>query len=167
MFDRSLRALSAVGIAWIFALMLLVGADIVSRFAFNSPISGVAEIAGFSVIAITFLQLPAAVRDGRLARADLVLQRIRERSPGAAQTIERAFALLGALVFLAIVWAAVSGLGHAWRTNDQFGAQGVFTFPKWPIWLLVLSGSFGCLAAFTAQVVRGPPASTGPRHGEF
>ena len=96
-----------------------------------------------------------------------MLQRIRERSPGAAQTIERAFALLGALVFLAIVWAAVSGLGHAWRTNDQFGAQGVFTFPKWPIWLLVLSGSAGCLAAFTAQIVSGPPASSGPRHGEF
>ena len=33
--------------------------------------------------------------------------------------------------------------------------------------LLVLSGSFGALAAFTAQVVHGPPARTGPKHGEF
>lgn len=167
MFDRSLRVLSAIGMAWIFALMLLVGADILSRFVFNAPISGVAEIAGFSVIAITFLQLPAAVREGRLARADLVLQRIRARSPGSAQAIERAFALLGALVFLAIVWAAVSGLGHAWRTNDQFGAQGVFTFPKWPIWLLVLSGSAGAAAAFSAQVFRGAATPAGPKHGEF
>lgn len=167
MFDRSLRALSAIGIAWIFALMLLVGADILSRFMFNSPISGVAEIAGFSVIAITFLQLPAAVRDGRLARADLVLQRIRTRSPVTARTIERAFALLGAVVFFAIVWAALSGLGHAWRTNDQFGAQGVFTFPKWPIWLLVLSGSAGAMAAFIVQAIHGPPASSGFRHGEL
>jgi TRAP-type C4-dicarboxylate transport system permease small subunit len=169
MFDRSLRALSAVGIAWIFALMVLVGADIVSRFAFNSPISGVAEIAGFSVIAITFLQLPAAVRSGRLARADLVLQRIRDRSPATAQAIERIFALLGALVFAAIVWAALSGLGHAWRTNDQFGAQGVFTFPKWPIWLLVLTGSAGAVAAFVAQVINAPAPSEsgGPRHGEL
>ncbi|MBM3407925.1 MAG: TRAP transporter small permease [Betaproteobacteria bacterium] len=169
MLDRSLRALSALGIAWIFALMLLVGADIVSRFVFNSPISGVAEIAGFSVIAITFLQLPAAVHSGRLARADLVLQRIRVQSPGAARAIERVFALLGALVFLAIIWAAVSGLGHAWRTNDQFGAQGVFTFPKWPIWLLVLTGSAGAVAAFAVQVVRGPPSAvgSGARHGEL
>lgn len=167
MFDRSLRALSALGIAWIFALMLLVGADILSRFFFNSPISGVAEIAGFSVIAITFLQLPAAVKDGRLARADLVLQRIRARSPGTARTIERAFAVLGVIVFFAIVWAAVSGLGHAWRTNDQFGAQGVFTFPKWPIWLLVLSGSAGAMGAFIVQAVQGPPASSGFRHGEL
>jgi len=149
--------------------MLLVGADIVSRFVFNSPISGVAEIAGFSVIAITFLQLPAAVHSGRLARADLVLQRIRVQSPGAARAIERVFALLGALVFLAIIWAAVSGLGHAWRTNDQFGAQGVFTFPKWPIWLLVLTGSAGAVAAFAVQVVRGPPSAvgSGARHGEL
>ncbi|MFM7569105.1 MAG: hypothetical protein ACKO8O_10445, partial [Betaproteobacteria bacterium] len=67
----------------------------------------------------------------------------------------------GALVFLAIIWAAVSGLGHAWRTNDQFGAQGVFTFPKWPIWLLVLTGSAGAVAAFAVQVVRGPPSAVG------
>ena len=168
MLDRSLRALSALGIAWIFALTLLVGADIVSRFVFNSPISGVAEIAGFSVIAITFLQLPAAVHSGRLARADLVLQRIHVYSPRAVQSIERVFALLGALVFLAIIWAAVSGLGHAWRTNDQFGAQGVFTFPKWPNWLLVLTGSAGAVAAFAVQVVRGPPLAvgSGARHGE-
>lgn len=169
MFNRFVRALSALGIAWIFALMLLVGADIVSRFVFNSPIRGVAEIAGFSVIAITFLQLPAAVYDGRLARADLLLQRIRDSSPGAAQAIERGFALLGAVVFAAIVWAAISGMSHAWRTDDQFGAQGVFTFPKWPIWLLVLAGSAGAMAAFAVQAVSTKPfiSSTGPRHGEL
>ena len=33
----------------------------------------VAEIAGFSVVAITFLQLPAAIHGGRLARADLLV----------------------------------------------------------------------------------------------
>lgn len=168
MFDRSLRALSAIGIGWIFALMLLVGADIISRFAFNSPIRGVAEIAGFSVVAITFLQLPAAVHHGRLARADLVLQRVRTRSPRTAESIERFFAALGAVVFGAIVWASVSGLVHAWNTNDQFGAQGVFTFPKWPIWLLLLAGSAGSVAAFAMQAIAGPPATSGgPRHGEF
>lgn len=168
-FDRSLQALSAIGIAWIFALMLLVGADILSRFAFNSPIAGVAEIAGFSVVAITFLQLPAAIHGGRLARADLLLQRIRSRSPRAADWIERLFALLGALAFAAIVWAAIAGLGHAWRTNDQFGAQGVFTFPKWPIWLLVLTGGAGAVAAFLVQVVvpKVSPETAGPRHGEL
>lgn len=169
MFERSLRALSAIGIVWIFALMLLVGADIIGRFAFNSPIRGVAEIAGFSVIAITFLQLPAAVHHGRLARADLLLQRIRARSPAGADLIERVFAAVGALVFIAIVWASVSGLGHAWSTDDQFGAQGVFTFPKWPIWLLLLAGSAGSAAAFAMQAISGPPAvsSSGPRHGEL
>lgn len=168
MFNRFVRVLSALGVAWIFALMLLVGADIVGRFVFNSPIRGVAEIAGFSVVAITFLQLPAAVHDGRLARADLLLQRIRENSPGVAQTIERGFALLGAVVFAAIVWAALSGLGHAWRTDDQFGAQGVFTFPKWPIWLLVLTGSAGAMAAFAVRAVSTrSSSSTGSRHGEL
>ncbi len=169
LFERSLRGLSAIGIAWIFALMLLVGADIVSRFFFNAPISGVAEVAGFSVVAITFLQLPAAVYQGRLARADLLLQRLRARAPAAASALERLFAALGAAVFAAVAVAAFNGLVQSWSTNDQFGAQGVFTFPKWPIWLLVLTGSAASMAAFAVHIWKGPatPESDSLRHGEI
>jgi TRAP-type C4-dicarboxylate transport system permease small subunit len=151
MFDRLLQGLSIVGTTWIFALMLLVCADIVSRFVFNAPIRGVAEIAGFSVVAIVFLQLPSAVRGRRLARADIVIQRLHDRMPRAAAGIEAVFALLGAAVFAAILWAAVMGITHAWQTGDRFGVQQVFTFPKWPIWLLVLVGSACVVAAFLVQ----------------
>jgi TRAP-type C4-dicarboxylate transport system permease small subunit len=152
MFDRLLSGLNAVGSAWILALMVLVCTDIVSRFFFNAPIRGVAEIAGFSVVAITFLQLPAAVRGRRLARADMLITRLHARSPRAAAGFEVVFGLLGAVVFGAILWAAFTGLIHAWQTDDRFGAAQVFTFPKWPIWLIVLVGSACVLAAFLAQI---------------
>jgi TRAP-type C4-dicarboxylate transport system permease small subunit len=154
MFDRLLQGLSIVGTTWIFALMLLVCADIASRFLFNAPIRGVAEIAGFSVVAIVFLQLPSAVRGRRLARADMVIQRLHESAPRLAAWMEGVFALLGAAVFTAILWAAVMGISHAWQTGDRFGVQQVFTFPKWPIWLLVLVGSACVVAAFLVQVWR-------------
>jgi hypothetical protein len=73
------------------------------------------------------------------------------RSVRAAAGFEAVFALLGALVFGAILWAAVVGFTHAWQTGDRFGAAQVFTFPKWPIWLIVLVGSACVLAAFLAQ----------------
>jgi TRAP-type C4-dicarboxylate transport system permease small subunit len=151
MFGRLLQGLNAVGTAWIFVLMLLVCTDIVSRFVFSAPIRGVAEIAGFSVVAITFLQLPSAVRGRRLARADLLIQRLHLASPRLAAAMEVGFALMGAAVFAAILWAAVTGFLHAWETADRFGAQQVFTFPKWPIWLLVLVGSACVVVAFLVQ----------------
>lgn len=151
MFDRLLHGLNAIGAAWIFALMLLVCAEIASRFFFNTPIRGVAEIAGLSVVAITFLQLPLVVRSRRLARADLLIERVHARFPGAGAVLEGLFALLGAAVFAAIVWASASGFVQAWETGDQFGAQGTFTFPKWPLWLVVLVGGACVLLAFLLQ----------------
>ncbi len=151
MFDRLLHGLNAIGAAWIFGLMLLVCAEIVSRFLFSLPIRGVAEIAGLSVVAITFLQLPASVRSRRLARADMLIERVHAAFPAAGAALEAVFALLGAAVFGAIVWAAATGLVHAWETGDEFGAQGVFTFPKWPLWLVVLVSSVCVLLAFLLQ----------------
>jgi len=150
-FDRLLHGLNAIGAAWIFALMLLVCAEIASRFFFNTPIRGVAEMAGLSVVAITFLQLPVVVRSRRLARADMLIERVHARFPGAGAALEVLFALLGAAVFAAIVWASATGLEQAWRTGDQFGAQGTFTFPKWPLWLVVLVGGTCVLIAFLLQ----------------
>lgn len=164
MFDRLLHALNAIGSAWIFALMLLMCADIASRFLLSAPIHGVAEIAGFSVVIITFLQLPRAVRDRRLARADMIIDRLHRAAPRLAAGMESVFALLGAVVFAAILWAAATGLVHTWETGDRFGAQQVFTFPKWPIWLVVLTGSACVLIAFLHQAWtdafrRAPPAA--------
>lgn len=151
MFDRLLNGLNAIGSAWILALMILVCSDIVSRFFFNAPIRGVAEMAGFSVVAITFLQLPAAVRGRRLARADMLIERLHKRSARIGAGFEAVFAVLGALVFGAILWAAVAGFIHSWQTDDRFGAAQIFTLPKWPIWLIVLVGSACVVAAFLAQ----------------
>jgi TRAP-type C4-dicarboxylate transport system permease small subunit len=161
------QGLNAVGSAWIFVLMLLVCADIASRFLFSAPISGVAEIAGFSVVAITFLQLPAAVRGRRLARADMLIQRLHVAAPRLAARMEAGFALLGAAVFAALLWASVTGFVQSWRTDDRFGVQQVFTLPKWPIWLIVLVGSACVLVAFLAQTWtdarrKGPGAAPTP-----
>lgn len=166
MFDRLLKALNALGAAWIFALMFLVCAEIASRFLFNTPIRGVAEIAGLSVVAITMLQLPQAVRGRRLARADVLIERIHARAPAWGAWLEALFALLGAAVFAALVWASATGLMQAWRTGDQFGAQGTFTFPKWPLWLVVLIGAtcvvFVLLLQAWSDVRRRAPRAPAP-----
>ena len=68
-------AMSAVGTASIGALMLLIVADVIGRNFLDMPITGVAEIAARGVVAIVFLQVPAAILQKRLTRADFLVRR--------------------------------------------------------------------------------------------
>ena len=151
--DVAAGTLNTLGTIWIFALMLLICADIACRALFNAPLNGVTEISGFSVVAIVFLQLPSTARARRLIRADFMIEALHRSSPRIAAAIEVMTACIGMAVFAAILWSAVIGLTEAWNTNDSYGIEQVFTFLKWPIWLILALGSGCTLIALAAQVV--------------
>ena len=96
-------ALSAIGTAAIGALMLLIVADVIGRNFLDAPITGVSEIAARSVVAIVFLQVPAAILQRRLTRADFLVRRIERASPYAVSLIEAVFCIAGAIVFALIL----------------------------------------------------------------
>jgi len=73
--------LSSIGTVWIAALMFLVVGDVIGRNFMNAPITGVAEIAARSVVAIVFLQVAHAIMQGRLTRADFLIRGIGARLP--------------------------------------------------------------------------------------
>jgi TRAP-type C4-dicarboxylate transport system permease small subunit len=140
-FERFARILAGIGTVWIFALMILIVVDVLGRNFFNSPVTGVAEVAGRSVVAIVFLQIAAAVASKRMTRADFLIRIIQDRAPRAAVALEIAFALLGAVVFLIIAYATWPDFMSSWGSNDFFGVQGIFTIPTWPFWAIVVIGS--------------------------
>lgn len=141
------NALSAVGAVWIVALMLLIVLDVLGRSFFNSPITGVAEVSARSVVAIVFLQIAAAILAGRMTRADFFVRFVRSRAPIVLSAIEVAFALVGASVFVLIVWSVWPDTVEAWRTSEYFGVRGVFTIPTLPFRvIIVLGGCFAILA---------------------
>lgn len=152
-FGRVAAFLSAIGSLWIVALMLLVVADVVGRSFLNSPITGVAEVAGRSVVSIVFLQLAAAVLNGRLTRSDLVLRLLGRLGPRPVAVLEVVFALAAALAFALIVRGAWPNLMRTWTTSEFFGVQGVFTIPLWPFRGLMVGGAG--LAVLAALVVAG------------
>ncbi|SEO63765.1 TRAP-type mannitol/chloroaromatic compound transport system, small permease component [Salinihabitans flavidus] len=133
--------LSSVGTIWIGLLMLLIVADVLGRNFLNAPITGVSEIAGRSVVAIVFLQVSAAIMQGRLTRADFLIRRIGRWRPEAVQTLETVFALTGALVFALIVWASWSKTLVSWTSAEYFGVQGVFTIPTFPFRAITVIGA--------------------------
>ena len=155
-FQAVLSALAAVGTIWIFAIMLLIVADVVGRNFLASPITGVAEIAGRSVVAIVFLMLPAAALNGSLIRADFLLRGLRKYSRRSVHLLDALFALIGAILFALVAIAAWPDTFEAWASSEFFGVRGVWTLPTLPFHLLVLLGSAATSLAFATVAIDAP-----------
>lgn len=140
--------MSSIGTLCIGGLMALVVVDVLGRNFFNSPITGVSEIAARTVVAIVFLQVAAAIQQKRLTRADFLVRRLERKSPRAVFVLEATFALAGAIVFALIFWASLPKLISAWQTAEFFGVQGVFTIPTAPFRAITVFGSV--IAALSA-----------------
>ena len=121
--------------------MLLVVADVIGRDFFRFPITGVAEIAAHSIVGIVFLQLGAAVAAGRMTSADFLIEHLKGARPGLARGLEIVFALLGAGIMVLIAYASWPAFVQAFRANEYFGVQGVFTIATWPFRSLIVIGA--------------------------
>lgn len=153
-FGLVLWLLNAFGTLMIAAMMVMIVADVVGRSFFNAPIDGVAEIAAKGIVAIVFLQIPAAIHNGRMTRADMFLNRLQASSPRAAEVLEAVFAALTILVFVVIFRSSLPSLLDAIEQREFFGVQGVWTLPTWPIRLSILIGCAGGAGAALVAMVQ-------------
>lgn len=158
---RLLRWLDAVtmvtnvlGSLLIFGLVLLIGADVAGRNLFGAPVPGVPEMVSLSIVAIVFLQVPMALKAGRMTRSDGVLDVIKARMPRVAAGLETVFDLCGVGVLTAILYAHWPILVRSWERNDFVGAIGDFTAPTWPVKLMLLVGAGLLLLQFGARILR-------------
>lgn len=150
--------LNAIGTAMIFGLLVLLNADIVGRAAFNSPIAGVPELVALSFVAIVFLQLPHAVRLGRLTVADTLFARFASAHPRAGCLLRALYNLIGAITFAVVIYASWPLFERAWTNKFFVGSLGTFTAPTWPTKLVILIGAAAVTIQFlvlTATEIRG------------
>jgi len=133
--------LSVVSSTWIFAIMALVCLDVAMRNLLNAPISGVAEFIALSVPACVFLQLPSAIAQRRLMRAELLIELLEAKRPRAAAILNGTFMLIGMLVFWKILVWAWPDFEKAFSSGEYAGAQGAYTIPVWPFKLTLIVGS--------------------------
>ncbi|WP_207480794.1 TRAP transporter small permease subunit [Arenibaculum pallidiluteum] len=160
--QRITGVMASIGTILIFATMVMIVADVLGRNFLNSPITGVAEIAGRLVVAIVFLQIASAIASDRMTRADFLIRIIGDRAPAFAAFLEKLFALCGAVVFALIAYASWPDLVSSWTTNDFFGVQGIFTIPTWPFRAIVVVGAVAAAIAYLLSIagVGRPPAQT-------
>jgi TRAP-type C4-dicarboxylate transport system permease small subunit len=138
--------LNAIGSLIIAAIMLLMCADVLLRNLANRPIDGVAELVATSIIVIVFMQLPATLRHGRMARADLFIDPYILRRPQAGKRLRALFSLAGVFACAVIAYSTWPLLQRAWTDDEYLGIEGLFTFPIWPMRVVVVLGaSLACL----------------------
>lgn len=144
---------NAFGSLLIFAIMLLILADVASRNVFNRPIHGVAELVGMSVIVVVFSQLASAVRHHRMARADIFIDGFRVRHPRAGALVCAVFNAAGMFACGLLGWATLAPLAHAWRSGEFLGTAGLFTTPTWPLYAAVVAGSVLAVVQYAVLTV--------------
>ena len=154
-FDRAFgvaaRSMNALGSLLILAVMILMCVDVLMRDLANRPINGVAELVAASIIVIVFLQLPNTVRQRRMVEADLFIVGFVERHPVAGHVLLASFAGLGAALMGVIFYATFPLFARAWRDDEFFGVQGMFTAPSWPIQFVVLLGAIFAALQYCAH----------------
>ncbi|MGH8741564.1 MAG: TRAP transporter large permease subunit, partial [Burkholderiales bacterium] len=127
------------------------------------PIQGAAEIVGFSVVAALFLAFPNTLHVGRFTRVELLIERLEARRPGAAALLTALFHLVGAAVFGLIAWGTWPRFESAWASDEITGTPGVFTFPVWPFFGVIVFGAAATCVEFLLQFI--PAASRARRPG--
>jgi TRAP-type mannitol/chloroaromatic compound transport system permease small subunit len=140
-FGQLVDGLNACGSVLIAAVMLLMCADVLMRNLARRPIDGVAETVAASIVVIVFLQLPAALRHGRMSRADLFIEPFVLRRPVAGRRLRALFSAAGVFACGLIAYASAPPLVRAWRNAEFLGVEGVFTLPTWPMRAVVVLGA--------------------------
>ncbi|HEX2197837.1 MAG TPA: TRAP transporter large permease subunit [Burkholderiales bacterium] len=143
--------MNSVGTLWLFGLTFVICADVAGRYLFDAPIQGAAEVVGFSVVAALFLAFPNTLRVGRFTRVEVLIQRLEARHAGAAALVNALYHLVGAAVFGAIAWGTWPRFETAWSSDEITGTPGVFTFPVWPFFGVIVFGAAATCLEFLIQ----------------
>ena len=155
-----ISAMNALGTLWILALMVLINLDVFGRNLLATPVRGVTEMVSLSIVGIVFLQLADTLRTGRFTRADVLLDRLKQRRPLLSDALHATFHLVGGLLMVVILLASWEPLVESISIREYVGAIGDFQAPVWPVRLITLIGlavtalCFALLAGLDLQRLR-------------
>ena len=151
-FSRFVAGLNSIGGVLIFGLVVMINLDIASRFLFNAPIDGVTELVELSIVAIVFLQLGDAVRNGRLTRSDGLYKKIKEKNPRLGHILGAFFDLAGAAFFTTLIAGSVPRFIDAWERGYYSGNKGIVVIPVWPVRLIIVIGAVTVVFVFLGLI---------------
>jgi TRAP-type C4-dicarboxylate transport system permease small subunit len=139
------RASNSIGIMAVMALMLLITADVFSRFVFNNSIKGVFELVTVGIVICVALAFAyTSIRDGLISVSVIV----EHFSPKVQAAIDMFNTLLGIALFGLISWKSIQQAGVYWAKGSVTSGISVPIFP------FMLVFAFGCIILCLVLVIR-------------
>jgi len=86
------------------------------------------------------MQIAYTLRTGRMTRSDAFYTRLVERRPAIGNALGFVFHVAGVCLAVAIMIGAWPKWLAAWRSDYYIGVIDVFTFPEWPLLLVIFLG---------------------------
>lgn len=151
--DRLTQLFSVAGTLGILAIMALIVVDVVARGLLSAPLVGVPEIVAMSILGVVFLQLANTLANGKLTRADVLLDYLYARSLRAGLLTDALMHAVGAVLIGVLVNVFWPLFWRVWERNSMEGTVGQFQAPLWPVYLIVLAGSALLCAVFAWRVL--------------
>ncbi|TMV91800.1 TRAP transporter small permease [Thioclava sp. BHET1] len=151
---QTVRAMGAFGAVLVLVLAVLINTDIISRFAFNRPLNGIAELVELCIVIVVFIQLPLAVATGSMIRSAELHERVARRFKIGGQFLSVVFEIGGAVVLVGFAVGIWPNLVDAWSNNLYKGQPGIFTVPLWPAVAASMIGTVLASVCFLASATR-------------
>lgn len=145
--DRATLVLAAVAGASLMAMVALVTAAVVLRYAFGAPVLGVNEIVQLLAVAVAMLALPWCTQGGGHVRADVFDPWLGQVGRLAGDLMSRA---LSAAVLGVLAWRSSLKALDALEFGDATNMLGL---PIWPFYGMISAGMALCGLILLAQIV--------------
>lgn len=136
-YSRFLTFLNSIVAVMVFAIMVIITADVVARTVFNHPFQGVSEIVANSIVILCFLEISYAMMKGSLVRTTLFYDKVSFRTKC---FIDFFAALLAIAVFALLIVGSWPNFIKAAAINDSEIAGSV-RIPTTPGRFSVIFGS--------------------------
>ncbi len=105
-FDKIVDSLAICAAVIIAGVTLLVGADVILRYLFNSPIEHVLEISEYSLVFVTFLGAAWILKIDKHVKMEGVLNQLSQRTQSLVNFIT---SILGVIICAILFWYGFQG----------------------------------------------------------
>ncbi len=143
--SRMAMILMGVAVVSLVPMMFLVGADVIGRYVFNSPIPAVFEInTNFLMVIVVFLPMAAVHVRGEHVFVSLFTEKFPQRVKSGLDAFS---VTMGAIIFALIGWCGVEVAVKATKVQEY--SPGIIDVPVWMARWIVPMGAF----VFSAELL--------------
>ena len=140
--------LAGLGALALFAQMCLITADVICRYLFGSPITGVYEITEFMILIIIFSFLAPAQAAKRHVYVDLLVNRFPKRFQRAVTFVNHAICLLLMALITGMACQRALDLMQAGEASPNLGV------PEYPFVFFLMLGAAVMCVEYLRDIIR-------------